>query len=210
MKLTKINVKNFKGIQQLELDLSKTPSNNIYTLVGINESGKTTILEALDYFEYNDDRALKEISNASQLNENDIIPINKRSNFNDTVEIKFVFQLSNEDINDISNYAKNNFDYKLLNLSNEMSLNQIYFFKDSKLQGNHQIKWEIDLNGIKNKRKKTVNIHNEDNEAWKQIIDFIKEKMPKVLYFPTMLFDFPDKIYLNGTNVENKGYKPQF
>lgn len=210
MKLKKINVKNFKGIQQLELDLSKTPSNNIYTLVGINESGKTTILEALDYFEYNDDRALKEISNASQLNENDIIPINKRSNFNDTVEIKFVFQFSDDDINDISNYANKNFDYKLSNISNEMSLTQIYIFKDSKLQGNHQVNWDIDLFGTKNRRKKAINIREEDNDAWKQIIDLIKEKMPKVLYFPTMLFDFPDKIYLNGPNVENKEYKSQF
>lgn len=210
MKLKKINVKNFKGIQQLELDLSKTPSNNIYTLVGINESGKTTILEALDYFEYNDDRALKEISNASQLNENDIIPINKRSNFNDTVEIKFVFQFSDDDINDISNYVNKNFDYKLSNISNEMSLTQIYIFKDSKLQGNHKVNWDIDLFGTKNRRKKAINIREEDNDAWKQIIDLIKEKMPKVLYFPTMLFDFPDKIYLNGPNVENKEYKSQF
>lgn len=210
MKLKKIDVKNFKGIQHLELDLSKTPSNNVYTLVGINESGKTTILEALDYFEYNDDKALKEISNASQLSENDIIPINKRSNFNDSIEIKFIFELDDEDIEEVTKFAEKNCGYKLSELPNELSLTQKYIFKDSKLQGNHQIIWDVNLKGIKKGRKKETNLFKEDNEIWKQLIELIKQKMPKVLYFPTTLFDFPDKIYLNGVNVENKGYKPQF
>lgn len=210
MKLKKIDVKNFKGIQHLELDLSKTPSNNVYTLVGINESGKTTILEALDYFEYNDDKALKEISNASQLSENDIIPINKRSNFNDSIEIKFVFELDDTDIEEVTKFAEKNCSYKLSELPNELSLTQKYVFKDSKLQGNHQIIWDVILKGIKKGKKKETNLFKEDNEVWKQLIELIKQKMPKVLYFPTTLFDFPDKIYLNGVNVENKGYKPQF
>lgn len=210
MKLKKIVVKNFKGIQHLELDLSKTPGNNVYTLVGINESGKTTILEALDYFEYNDDKALKEISNASQLSENDIIPINKRSNFNDSIEIKFVFELDDEDIEDVTKFAEKKCGYKLSELPNELSLTQKYVFKDSKLQGNHQIIWDVNLKGIKKGRKKETNLFKEDNEIWRQLIELIKQKMPKVLYFPTTLFDFPDKIYLNGVNVENKGYKPQF
>ena len=210
MKLKKIEVKNFKGIQHLELDLSKTPSNNVYTLVGINESGKTTILEALDYFEYNDDRELKEISNASQLNENDIIPINKRSNFNDNIEIKFVFEVENEDAEDVEKIAKNNFGYKVCNLTNEISLTQKYVFKDSKLQGSHEIIWDVNLKGIKKGRKKEIDLFKDDNEVWKIIVEMIKEKMPKVLYFPTTLFDFPDKIYLDGTNVENQGYKAKF
>ena len=210
MKLKKIDVKNFKGIQQLELDLSKTPNNNVYTLVGINESGKTTILEALDYFEYNDDKALKEISNASQLSENDIIPINKRSNFNDSIEIKFIFEFDDGDIEDVNEFAEKKCGYKLSELQNNISLTQKYEFKDSKLQGNHQIIWDINLKGIKKGRKKETNLFKEDNDAWKQIIELIKGKMPKVLYFPTTLFDFPDKIYLNGVNVESKGYKTQF
>lgn len=95
-------------------------------------------------------------------------------------------------------------------LPNELSLTQKYIFKDSKLQGNHQIIWDVNLKGIKKGRKKETNLFKEDNEVWKQLIELIKQKMPKVLYFPTTLFDFPDKIYLNGVNVENKGYKPQF
>ena len=60
MELVKITIKNFKGINYLEFNLSKSPHNNVYTLVGINESGKTTILEAINFFEYNDEKDLIE------------------------------------------------------------------------------------------------------------------------------------------------------
>ena len=52
-------------------------------------------------------------------------------------------------------------------------------FKDSKLQGNHQIIWDVNLKGIKKGRKKETNLFKEDNEVWKQLIELIKQKMPK-------------------------------
>lgn len=49
MKYTKFIIKNFKGIKgELERDLTKLPSSNIFTFVGLNESGKTSILEAIN------------------------------------------------------------------------------------------------------------------------------------------------------------------
>jgi len=50
MKFTYFKFKNFKGIEDQTLDLSKSGGSNIYTLVGLNESGKTTILEAINFF----------------------------------------------------------------------------------------------------------------------------------------------------------------
>ena len=74
MELIKMKINNFKGIDQIEFDLSKSPRNNVYTLVGINESGKTTILEAINFFEYNDEKDLA----AAQVKFEDIIPIKKK------------------------------------------------------------------------------------------------------------------------------------
>jgi predicted ATP-dependent endonuclease of OLD family len=47
MKYTKFTIKNFKGIKKIELDLAGMPSSNIFSLVGLNESGKTSIPEAI-------------------------------------------------------------------------------------------------------------------------------------------------------------------
>jgi len=51
MKYTKFIVKKFKGIEELEIDLTKYPVGKIFPLVGLNESGKTTILESLNFFQ---------------------------------------------------------------------------------------------------------------------------------------------------------------
>ena len=48
MRYKKFIIKNFKGINDLTIDLSKQPESHIYTFVGLNESGKTTILEAIN------------------------------------------------------------------------------------------------------------------------------------------------------------------
>ena len=46
MKYNKFQLKNFKGIKQLDIEIDKKNKNPI-TLVGLNESGKTTILEGI-------------------------------------------------------------------------------------------------------------------------------------------------------------------
>lgn len=48
MHYTQFRFKNFKGIEQMTLKLS----GPVTTLIGLNESGKTTILEAIFCFLY--------------------------------------------------------------------------------------------------------------------------------------------------------------
>ena len=60
MEITKIKIENFKSIKEIEFDLKKYGSSYTTMLVGINESGKSNILEAMSYlntpegeFDYN-------------------------------------------------------------------------------------------------------------------------------------------------------------
>src|SRR6185503_6802642 len=50
MKLLRFEIENFKGIKKTTIGLADRPPGNVVTLIGLNESGKTTILEALSYF----------------------------------------------------------------------------------------------------------------------------------------------------------------
>ena len=52
MKIKFFEIKNFKGIDEVRIDFESHPQSNVYTLVGLNESGKTTFLEALNFFIY--------------------------------------------------------------------------------------------------------------------------------------------------------------
>ena len=49
MEITKIEIENFKSIKKIEFDLKKYGSSYTTMLVGINESGKSNILEAMSY-----------------------------------------------------------------------------------------------------------------------------------------------------------------
>lgn len=53
-----VEIANFKGIHNLRWDFSSPPRNTIYSLVGLNESGKTTVLEAINYFSYGSEKIL--------------------------------------------------------------------------------------------------------------------------------------------------------
>lgn len=59
MRFSKFEIVNFRGIKSAILDLSKVPSEAVNALVGLNESGKTTILEAINHFRSNPDLTKK-------------------------------------------------------------------------------------------------------------------------------------------------------
>lgn len=126
MKLVNFEVKKFKGIGNLKISFNSTPNNEVYTLVGINESGKTTILEALNYYEYNDEKELNKISNAMLPSHEDIIPIKSRSNFNDDIIIKAIHKLDNDDKEDLLEYIENNCNFILSESVDEITTIQKY------------------------------------------------------------------------------------
>lgn len=51
MNITRVIIDNFKSIDHIELDFDKVDNSYTKIFVGINESGKSNILEALSYFE---------------------------------------------------------------------------------------------------------------------------------------------------------------
>ncbi|WP_179039719.1 AAA family ATPase [Rhizobium leguminosarum] len=86
--LKKFIIRNFRGIQQAEINIDVRKTSNVITLIGLNESGKTTILEALSHFSTGD----RSIPNLVAQSENEehllsLIPIDLRAAFNDDVDI---------------------------------------------------------------------------------------------------------------------------
>ena len=55
MKINKVKIDNFKSIEKLEIPFDKVGDSYTKIFVGINESGKSNILEALSYFDASDD-----------------------------------------------------------------------------------------------------------------------------------------------------------
>ncbi len=86
MKLSKITVKNYKSIEEIAFLLDSKLNDQTYTLIGVNEAGKSSFLEAVSFYKQ----------------DNKIIE-DKFFNFtnkNNTIEIIFEYNLSPQDKKD--------------------------------------------------------------------------------------------------------------
>jgi energy-coupling factor transporter ATP-binding protein EcfA2/ABC-type dipeptide/oligopeptide/nickel transport system ATPase component len=205
MKFTYFKFINFKGIKNQKLDLSKNPNSKVFSLVGLNESGKTTILEAINYFTYKPETLDALELESYQVDDiHNLIPINKRDNFNETISVEAGIELESDDIVAIRKNLKENADIYLTKISSNLSYTQNYYFKDSIHQKEkNRITWEYDFIGRKGKSTNAKKISNEDAQHAHKVI---LKRMPSILYFPNFLFEFPEKIYLDPL-IEEKRHK---
>ena len=206
MRLKEIEAQNFKGIEKINLSLENSPRNNVFTLVGINESGKTTILEAMNSFEYNEEKQLSTISNAIIPTLEEIIPVKDRTNFNGSIKIITTLLLEESDKIELKKFLENSCNFILCEEVNEIHIEQLYNYKNSKYEGTAQ-QWDLKLIG-KPKGSKSKKLAELGEEEWSKTVELLKTRMPKLLYFPSALFDLPDKIYLDP--IPENDYKNRF
>lgn len=190
-------IKNYKGIKGLTLDLIRDPQTNIITLVGLNESGKTTILEAISLF--------SDEPKAAGMHK--LIPKSKKFNFTDTIEIHAILQLDAKDEEAINNFS-HSLEFKTLKPIKEFTIKLIYKFKDSNfIEEENNWHFEFRVLGLK-KNHSTDKYFNADTTEWKAIEDYIYENLlPPIIYYPNFLFDFPNKIYLEESPTEDPEQK---
>jgi energy-coupling factor transporter ATP-binding protein EcfA2 len=197
MRFKSFTIKNFKGIENLTINLSSSPNSNVYTLVGLNESGKTTILEAISLFGI---KYKSEYTFALEKNQEDIhnvIPISKIDNFNGKIELSGTIALEENDYAKIKEDIRKTLDINLTKEIKQFTLKQVYSFHNSIYDGKRGNFWSVDLVGKKGKARKEKEITGKD---WGECYNIFNKYVPEILYFPNFLFEFPDKIFLEGNN----------
>jgi AAA15 family ATPase/GTPase len=204
MKHTFFEVWNFKGINHIKLDFNAHPTSNIYTLVGLNESGKTTILQALNFFTYKQESLNPlNLDGYSIKNIHELIPISQRSNFNDEIKIRVGYSLDEQDKKAITDFLSNKLGFETTEpLNDEFYIEQSYRFAASKLVSERPLTIWYGIAPVgKSKRARTAK--KIEGENWNLLHDFLKARLPSVLYFPNFLFEFPDKIYLESASTDD-------
>jgi len=162
MKYLKLNIKNFKGINKVEIDLT---NSRIITLVGLNESGKTTILEAIKLF-----YSLAKNKSLSQLELNNIRP--KGIDFTGKISLSATLEFEPSDYKKIDNYLKEiNISLKL-NYPLTFSYDYTYYYEVHTYKSNKGLV-SFDAK-VKGRTKNTL--YHTHNELWNKLLVFIRKE----------------------------------
>ncbi|MFN3399164.1 MAG: AAA family ATPase [Ferrovibrio sp.] len=213
MKLVRFEIKNFKGIAQTTIGLSDEIPGNIISLIGLNESGKTTILEALSHFLTEDQETASLVGTVHQKSAiQDLIPKDRKAAFTGNVSIKAIIDLEDSDLSKLTERFRDKDGLVLdsKDMQRRIWVERSYQFEDSTYKGTSRV-WSVAFTTrtktAKKFQKNDGTIGNRD--VWLKGLDHLSEMMPRIVYFPTFLFNFPDRIYLEEGQAEepNNYYK---
>jgi hypothetical protein len=203
MKIIKFDIANFKGVSQTSINLADGTPGNVNTLIGLNESGKTTILEALSNFLTVDKDTASLVGTVHQKSSfQDLVPKDKKAAFTDEISIKATVSLDRTDIKLLGEafWREKSLILDRASLPKIFTVETVYGFEDSRHTTSHTA-WNLVSFDLRSSRAKkfttySANGGQELRAIWLLGISILRERLPKLVYFPTFLFNFPDRIYL--------------
>lgn len=197
MNYTYFYIENYKWIQKLRLDIDIDPKTKVFTLVWLNESGKTTILEAINAFS----------KDVSQNQRHSLIPKNKWIDFNEDITIKAWLHLDESDLEKIRKFINESFwKQEEIVIYKSFEITQKYIFKWS-IPWKSERNWWIRIEIKQKKANKTLKKLSGDDLT--KVITFVTDTLlPDILYYPNFLFDFQSRIFLepNEGNLQEEQY----
>lgn len=204
MEFTKFEIVNFKGIEKVVFDLQKSPTGKVLTLIGLNESGKTTVLEALSKMGRKPYDVVKSTStNANGQDFQSYIPISKRYNFTGKINLIAHIKFSETDRSKIKEFIENKLGLKAEDLQDSFTINKTITYKDSN-EVDVMNWWSLVPTVRKKHGRLRFNLESSKYPGeWEQLAKFVEPMVPHILYFRNEVFDFPEKIYLSKGRNED-------
>lgn len=192
MKYIKFHIKNFKGINEVTIDLKH---NRIISLVGLNESGKTTVMEAISLF--------YDLSKGKEL---DISEINKFRpkgiDFTGEIIMQATLEVDGDDDKIINSHWKKQGKQKKLNIPKEFSYTYVFEFNLHKHVQTKQT-WNI---ALRTQTSKSL-LHSSDNIGWNMIVKFIRSAViPEILYYDDFILDIPEVLTFSKNSTEEDSW----
>ncbi len=204
MRFDSFEIKNFKGIEHAKVDL-KPSGANVFTLIGLNESGKTTVLEAISRFRPDEEKT--EALYGADLTEpspSSFVPKHKKSNFTGTISIEAMisFEIGEKEklVKEVN--AASSMKIELESVPDVWRVQRAFVFENSDFKESKNYWWGT----IKAKIGKQQNYREYAivSATASPLYRAIQKRIPRIVYFPTFLFSFPDKIVLNAASLEGK------
>lgn len=212
MKITGFDISHFKGVRDAKIRFSENDQARVHTFVGLNESGKTTLLEAMHSFSPDAETELvvKSARSAEEQREQ-WIPRDKLSIFSGEVSITAYVTATQDDLEKLrADYA--NETGLLINedgLQADFTVRLLHKYRKGDYVTSIR---NINLPNLRVKTKRAQKFRAPDAEELKTFGRLVRAAIPTVAYYPTFVFDFPKRIYLTerDTSPRNRFYRQLF
>jgi hypothetical protein len=211
MQYTAFEIENFKGVGKASLAFNPRANSNVLTIVGLNESGKTTLLEGVYSFSP-DTESRNLFDKAGLLDYRDIarIPKSELYNFNGKIAIKATVRLEDGEREKLNKQisAALGLNFASDNLPDLFTIEDITEYSASKVV-TRKVNWSIQ---IQVKGKRAANWRQANVLERRTIFRSLENRLPAIAYFPTFLSDVPERIYLRGhdNDPRNRFYRTVF
>nr|WP_277622703.1 AAA family ATPase [Sphingomonas telluris] len=209
-------ISNFRGIEYTSIELDAGAPGKVVTLIGLNESGKTTVLEAISNFLSSDEETQNLLETVyAEVDPLTFIPKERRGLFTDRISIEADVELDESDIEAVRTalWARHNVRLVPGSLESDLNLEQAFDFEDSTLKKRNRF-WRLSFKYKKgNSGYIDYNCHVGSDPIWQTAVAVLNKRIPQIVYFPTFLFDMPDRIYLTQTledDVKDSYYRRVF
>lgn len=197
MRYQSFRIQNFKGIKDTTVGLQTIGGANVFAFVGLNESGKTTILEAIHTF--SPDVATSELlggDDKTSIPFTERVPRHLLSEFTGDVSVTACVSATQSDIKTIVSRLKTEHSITVDETEIPSSL---VFERVQRFSGGDFVKNFFTL-------KTMPRIKSGFQKKWRYpspeentiIRNLIFNMAPSVAYFPTFVFDFPEKFFLTN------------
>jgi hypothetical protein len=193
MRYKSFRIRNFKGIKDTTIELQGIAGANVFAFVGLNESGKTTVLEAIHTF--NPDNATSELlGGETGVPFKERVPRHRISDFTGYVGVQAVLLLNSNDKKTIEKrfLSELKLHIDIDSLGDTLRFERQQKFQDGDLTNNYFSLWT------------PVLVRGERQRKWRKpeeselvpVRNLLYSMTPNIAYFPTFVFDFPESIYL--------------
>lgn len=184
-------IEHFKGIEKISISLVK---HDLVLLLGLNESGKTTILRAIEAFDFRNDRSqdykddyFKLFRNKSDVGSNNESVITATIELQKDLKFSDYENLINKDGNFDSTKAKVEELFKQINNQKTIKISRVFPFKNGNPQPNFY-RIEHGANELTSE------------DRLKRIAREIVQRCPFIIYFEDFKDRIPEKIFTSESS----------
>ncbi|ATH80460.1 hypothetical protein CO724_04480 [Ectopseudomonas mendocina] len=207
-------IKNYKGIVNTRIELSGKIDTPIVMLIGLNESGKTTILEAISQF-VSSDKSVSSLYTFSPENHKEFtfIPASQKGSFKGVVSVAATVQLDEAEVMAIKELAEQfGYEVDVETLGRKFRIvKEISFANDPNGESSSSLDLELNVKLPGDEGfEPYAHPDNPEEDLWGPIVELVVEGVPTIAYFPTFLINVPEEIELapfQGESYEQRHYR---